>query len=111
MPASNSFDGRLFHLKGAGKYTPKDLFKTFTDALDNPKLPDLGAFLFGVSGSESPETGTANDIKSAVQFTAPYMRRFSYKCAVLVKSDLNYSLNLIVSILGIAYDWEPERLI
>lgn len=100
MPVSYSFDDRLFHLKGIGLYTPLELFKTFKDALDNPKFPDHAAFLFDVSQSESLGTRTVTELKNAVQAIAPHADRFCNKCAVLAKSDLNYGLSRLGTVFS-----------
>jgi len=99
MPVNYAIDGQLLKIICYNTYTPQDLKDTLTNALSDPKCPTKASFLLDVSNSRSLAKRSPGQIYDAARFLIYHSKKLSNRCAILVKSEIQFGL----SRMGSAY--------
>lgn len=76
-----------------GVYEPKDVTRSFLEALADPTFPAPAALLIDVSRSESLASRPAAEIRMVAEFLGPYADRIGGRVAVVAPSDVHFGLS------------------
>ncbi len=92
MPVTYAIDGKLVRLSLVGDHQPAEVTERFLEALADPECPPVADMLIDISDSQALAVRAAWEIRYVAQFVGPHADRVGGRVAVLVASDLDYSL-------------------